>query len=119
MQLSDKQMGEVLVVSPLEERLDAAAAGEFKARMADLLRQGHSKVVINLEGVNFMDSSGLTAIVSTLKTIGQQGGQMAVCGVSDNLQTLFRLTRLDRVFRVFASEQEAYGALTTGPGKAL
>jgi anti-sigma B factor antagonist len=115
MQLGEKQLGDVLVISPREERLDAAAAGEFKVQMLGFIEQGHAKLVINLGQVNFMDSSGLTAIVTALKSLGKRGGQLAVSNVSDSLQALFRMTRLDQVFKVYASEQEACGALSGGP----
>lgn len=117
MQLGEKQLGDVLVISPQEARLDAAAAGEFKAQMLGFIEQGHAKLVINLNQVNFMDSSGLTAIVTTLKSLGKRGGQLAVSNVGDSLQALFRMTRLDRVFNIYTSEQEACGALSDGPEK--
>ncbi len=115
MRLSEKQTGGVLIISPQEERLDAAGAGDFKTQVLDFIEQGHTKLIIDLHRVNFMDSSGLTAIVSTLKALSTKGGQLAVCNLNDNLQALFRMTRLDRVFGVYASEREASGALSVVP----
>jgi anti-sigma B factor antagonist len=107
MNIADKLIGRILVVRPEEKRLDAAAASSFKGRMVDFINQGHATVVLDLTQVEFVDSSGLTAIVSTLKSLGLSGGEMVVCGVGPNLQSLFKLTKLDRVFKVFDGEKQA------------
>lgn len=110
MQLEQRRTGEALVVAPLEERLDARIATDFKERMAELIASGHSKIVLDLSKVEFIDSSGLGAIVSSLKRMGGRG-DLVVCGLQETTMTLFRLTRMDRVFQVFDSEQQAISAL--------
>jgi anti-anti-sigma factor len=65
MQLEQRNAGEALVVTPLEERLDARVATDFKERMAELIASGNSKIVLDLSKVEFIDSSGLGAIVSS------------------------------------------------------
>ena len=66
-----------------------------------------NKLVLNLAEVEFVDSSGLTAIVSTLKSLSLSGGEMVICGVGKNLTNLFKLTKLDRVFKIFGDENQA------------
>ncbi len=107
MQIEQQQIGGVLVITPQEERLDAAVAGAFKGYMVDVINQGNQKVVLNMERVEFVDSSGLTAIVSTLKTLGLAGGEIVVCSINKNVTALFKLTRLDRVFKVFDDIDQA------------
>jgi anti-sigma B factor antagonist len=60
--------------------------------------------------VRFIDSSGLGAIVSMLKLIGREG-DLVLCGVTDPVMSLFKLTRMDRVFQMFPSEHDALAAL--------
>ena len=110
MQLEQRRAGETLVVAPLEERLDARVATDFKERMAELIASGNSKIVLDLSKVEFIDSSGLGAIVSSLKRMGGRG-DLVVCGLQETTMTMFRLTRMDRVFQVFDSEQQAVSAL--------
>ena len=110
MQLEQRRAGETLVVAPLEERLDARVATDFKERMAELIASGNSKIVLDLSKVEFIDSSGLGAIVSSLKRMGGRG-DLGVCGLQETTMTMFRLTRMDRVFQVFDSEQQAVSAL--------
>jgi anti-sigma B factor antagonist len=62
--------------------------------------------------VDFIDSSGLGAIVSALKTIGRNG-DLVLCGIKETVMSLFRLTRMDRVFRIFTDQGEATAALSS------
>ncbi|MDE2058958.1 MAG: STAS domain-containing protein [candidate division NC10 bacterium] len=110
MQLDQRRAGEALIVTPLEERLDARVATDFKERMTELIASGNTKIVLNLSGVEFIDSSGLGAIVSSLKRMGGRG-ELVVCGLQETTMTLFKLTRMDRVFQVFSNEKQAMSAL--------
>lgn len=110
MQLDQRSTDNALIVTPLEERLDARVATDFKERMAELIASGNTKIVLDLSKVEFIDSSGLGAIVSSLKRMGGRG-DLVVCGLQETTMTMFRLTRMDRVFQVFDSEQQAVSAL--------
>ena len=70
MHLSEQDLNGVLVVSPLAQRLDASVAGAFRERVFGFIQSGHNKLVLDLTEVQFMDSSGLTAL-----DIGPQGRQ--------------------------------------------
>lgn len=111
MNLQEKSIGNVLVVTPQENRIDALVATDFKGRLVDLINQGHGKIVLNMNHVDFMDSSGLTAIISTFKTVSSTGGELVVCSLGSGLVSLFKLTKLDKVFQVFPSEDLACKAL--------
>jgi len=110
MQLDQRRAGDVLIVIPLEDRLDARIATDFKEQMTELIASGHTKIVLDLSKVEFIDSSGLGAIVSGLKRMGGRG-ELVVCGLQETTMTLFRLTRMDRVFQVFENERQAVSAL--------
>jgi anti-sigma B factor antagonist len=110
MQLDQRRAGDALIVTPLEDRLDARVATDFKERMTELIASGNTKIVLDLSKVEFIDSSGLGAIVSSLKRMGGRG-ELVVCGLQETTMTLFKLTRMDRVFQVFDSEQQAVSAL--------
>lgn len=111
MLLESRKNGPVLVVEMLEPRLDARVASEFKNNMADLIQKGNRQIVVSLDKVNFIDSSGLGAIVASLKNLGGEG-DMAICGTRAAVSSLFSLTRMDKVFRMYKTEEEAVGALS-------
>lgn len=100
----------VLVAEPMGPRLDAADAQAFRDQVADRLSQGSERLVMNLGRVDFIDSSGLTALISILKLMGK-GGRMAICCLGVNPLALFKLTRLDRLFPIYGDEDEAVRAL--------
>jgi|SRR5215813_5155205 len=112
MQIDRRQVGDVLVVQPLEPRLDARVAVSFKETMVNFIKEGHNRIVLNLSNVDFIDSSGLGAIVSSLKALGLKG-EFAICGPRDTVLTMFKLTRMDKVFRILKQEEETIAALTS------
>jgi len=114
MQIHQNTNGEVLIVRPLEKRIDAATATEFKEKMSEWIGAGNRRIVLNLADVDFIDSSGLGAIVSSLKRIGTEG-DLVICTVRETVMSLFRLTRMNRVFDIYPSETEAIATLS---GKA-
>ena len=114
MQLKHNNVEDVLIVRPLEKRIDASTAGEFKQKMNEWIDSGNRKIVLNLSEVDFIDSSGLGAIISGFKKIGNNGS-LVICAVKESVMSLFRLTRMNRVFDIYVSEKEALEALS---GKA-
>jgi anti-sigma B factor antagonist len=109
----NKMMGEILAVKPLGNRIDASASTNFKGYMQDWINEGRRLIVLDLAAVDFIDSSGLVAIVSVLKMIGP-GGELVICGMSEEVMNLFRLTRMNRVFQIFDSREAAVNALSKG-----
>ncbi len=102
----------VLVATPRLRRLDAIAAADFRRVMIEQC-SGRPLVVVCVADVQFVDSSGLSAIVGVLKCLAK-GGSIRLVDVSDNLQRLLRLTRLHDVFGAYPSVTAAVGAFGAG-----
>jgi anti-sigma B factor antagonist len=99
MKLTIRTEGEFTVAAVEEIRMDAAVAPELKNCIAQLLTDGHTRIVLDISGVTFMDSSSLGALVSLLKMIGNRG-DLIIAGATGIVADLFRLTRMERVFRM-------------------
>jgi anti-sigma B factor antagonist len=99
MQLEVTQTGDTFVVTPIEKRIDAHVAQAFRTTLFDQIDKGHVNLVVNLTCVQFIDSSGLGALVSALKRIGRTG-QLKVCGLNEGVRSMFELTRLNRVIPI-------------------
>jgi anti-sigma B factor antagonist len=112
MNIDNKKICEILVVKPLEKRIDASLATDFKGKMIDWINAGNKRILLDLAEVEFVDSSGLGAIVSSLKTIGSEG-DLVICGAREAVMNLFRLTRMNRVFQIFSSEEEALRVISS------
>lgn len=111
MEIERKEVDGVWVIIPQDNRIDAASAADFKGQIVDLLNQGVNRLVLNLTQVSFIDSSGLTAIISSLKTLSLGGGKMTICGLNKNVANLFKITKLDRIVNLFNVEAEAVAEL--------
>ena len=96
----------VLIVDLLVDRLDASIASNFRNKLIEIIKDGNTLIVLNLTNVTFVDSSGLGSIVSCLKTLGAKG-DLTLCCIDERIMSMFRLTRMDRVFKIFNTEGEA------------
>ncbi len=70
-------------------------------------KQPAKKLVVDLTKVNYIDSSGLATLVELLKKTKGQGGNLALAGMSEKVKSLFEITKLDKLFPIFAAQQEA------------
>ncbi len=100
----------LLISKVLDARVDAAVAHDLKAALLTHFQPEPQTVVLNLEAVGFVDSSGLGALVSVLKNRGN-GGDLVICGATGAVASMFKLTRMDKVFRVFGTVDDAVQAL--------
>jgi anti-sigma B factor antagonist len=99
MHFETKQEDGILVVVPLEKRLDAHVAPAFRAQLLERIDEGARHLVIDLAKVEFMDSSGLGALVSALKRLGRDG-DLRVSSLTPAVRSMFELTRLNRVIKI-------------------
>ena len=80
---------------------------EFKQAILDEVEQGVRLVIIDFSRAAYIDSSGLGALVSLGKRVRELGGDLRLAALNDDLRTLFELTRLDSLFPLFASRDDA------------
>lgn len=100
MKLSAKTEGPVQIVTVMDERIDAAVALEFKETMRQVTQTAPASVILDLAGVTFIDSSGLGAIVATMKHLAPDRS-LALSGLTGPVDRVFRLTRMDSVFNLY------------------
>lgn len=118
MRLEDSKCGNALVIKFVGDRLDAAAAPGFKETVTSRIVAGENTILLDLSSVDFIDSSGLGALVVILKRISPSG-RLAVCGLRDAAFSMFRLTRMDQVLSLFPSQVEALDALGGEPVRSV
>lgn len=96
----------ITVVCPGVSRLTADNCAAFKSEVSTLFDEGTSFAVIDFGDVTFLDSSGLGALVGILKKAGMRG-EVAVCDLDDATSMSFKLTRMDRVFKIYQDAKSA------------
>lgn len=107
MNISTETREEHTVMKLQEERLDAHNSGELRDRILGLLEAGGQKLIIDLSGVSFIDSSGLGALLSGYKNANLRSGSFVLVGLQPRVQSMFELTRLHRVFEIFPTLEGA------------
>tara|TARA_R110002124_G_scaffold216499_2_gene382274 strand:+ start:752 stop:1090 length:339 start_codon:yes stop_codon:yes gene_type:complete len=108
MEVSVKTEGDICVVSVLDSRIDAAVALEFKETMRRTAQDSPPCIVLDLGQVNFIDSSGLGAIVATMKHLAPKQS-LILAGMTPTVDKVFKLTRMDSVFVIFPTLDAALG----------
>ena len=95
------------VVRPVG-RLTMVSARQLTEAVAGLIDSGTAKIAIDLSATEFMDSSGLGALVAALKSARQAGGDLRLAAPNEQVLTILRLTNLDKVLRPRDTVEEAY-----------
>jgi len=109
MGMDSREIDGITILQP-QGRLDAASSKTFKEEVVQRAAKGAKRLVIDLGQVRFLDSSGLGVLVSCLRQFTASGGDIKICGLRPEIQSLFALTRLNKVFDIFATAEEAVAA---------
>jgi anti-sigma B factor antagonist len=104
----------ITVIRPGTPRLTAQNAKMFKDEVTAMIDAGSNQLVIDFQEVAFLDSSGLGALVGVLKKIGNRG-EVIICGLSSEVEQMFRICRMDRVFNIYANEKTALQTMSERP----
>jgi anti-sigma B factor antagonist len=106
----DTEVGDGAAVIRPNGRLTMIVTPQLRTLITDTVRSGRSRIVVDLSTCEFVDSSGLGALIAGLKTARQAGGDLRIAGVGPQIATVLRLTNLDRVLRAHDTVSGALGA---------
>ncbi len=106
MEISARNEGHFCIVSVQEKRIDAAVALAFKEAMRKATDGDNTDVILDLRQVDFIDSSGLGAIVAAMKFLAPDRA-LILAGLTAAVDKVFKLTRMDSVFSVYSTLDEA------------
>ena len=108
MNFSHKEDGNVLVVTLEGQNLDAQDVPEFKNAMMGLIDSSAKKhVVLELNSLEFIDSSGLGSLLSVLRHLNSQGGDLRLTKMNSQVRAMFELVRMHKLFEIFHDTDEA------------
>ena len=96
-----------VAVLQVEGQLIVGNRQELKQKVLEELEGGGRKFLIDFSGTGYIDSSGLGVLVSLSKKIREQGGELRLANLNEDLRTLFELTKLDTLFHIASDRQEA------------
>jgi anti-sigma B factor antagonist len=94
------------IIEPLG-LLDGQNANKIRREVTDSITNGIKAIVVDFQGVTFINSSAIGALVATLKAVTAEGGEMFFCSLTPQVSMVFELTRMDSVFKICGDRSEA------------
>jgi anti-sigma B factor antagonist len=107
MQIDERVVGGVTILD-LSGKMTLGEGDELlREKIASLVNAGQKQLLLNLEGVPYIDSAGLGEIVRTYTTVSRQGGKLKLLNLTKRIEDLLSITKLLTVFEVYDTEAEA------------
>jgi anti-sigma B factor antagonist len=110
LETSTRPVGEMQVLDVSGE-IDVYTAPQFKEAVNQLINAGQTDLIINMDGVTYMDSSGFGTLLSATKRLRPEGGSVNLIACNSAIDRMLRITRLNTVFGTFATVDEAVAAV--------
>ena len=98
-------------------RLTSFEAPAFRQAIHGLLNRGHRNIVLNLTGLEYLDSSGIGELVTNYLSVVKRGGAMKVVGLAPKVEEILKVTQLYQVFPEFPDEASALESFPGAPQK--
>lgn len=105
--INQRQAGDVAILDLNGEVRIGDSATALRGAIRELVAAGNSKILLNLAGVRYIDSSGIGELIANYTTVGRTGGQLKLLSLTDKVQDLLVITKLLTVFDVYEAEAEA------------
>lgn len=107
LKISERQAGDVTILD-LEGKITIGEGSvALRTAVRRLLSEGKKKILLNLGGVSYIDSSGIGELVSSFTTVNKDGGSLKLLNLTQKVQDLLAITKLLTVFDVYEDENEA------------
>jgi len=110
MKLTDQERDGIVILEPKGKILGGPDATVLKEKLQSLIDSGKTRVVIDLADVDYMNSTGLGILISTLTTLRKANGELKLANVTEKIQSLLTITKLVTVFDDYETVDEAVAA---------
>ena len=105
--IKQRQAGDVAILDLDGEVRIGDSATALRSAIRDLVAGGSTKILLNLAGVKYIDSSGIGELIANYTTVGRAGGQLKLLNLTEKVQDLLVITKLLTVFDVYDNEADA------------
>ncbi len=105
--IRERQAGDVTIIDMEGKITIGEGSVAVRSAIRRLLEEGKKKILLNLAGVSYVDSSGIGELVSSFTTINREGGQLKLLNLTQKIQDLLAITKLLTVFDVYEDEPTA------------
>lgn len=114
MEMNEKTVGDVLIISPKGELMGGDEMQVFLDRIYETIRTGQVRVVVDMGEVKWMNSSGLGMLMSALTTLRGSEGDLCLANISDRVRRPVEVTRLNSVIKIYDTVDEAVKHFSRG-----
>jgi anti-sigma B factor antagonist len=97
-------------VLPLEGEIDLHVSPNVSASLNMMIEKKPRQLVIDLSRVTYIDSAGLAVFIESMQNVEAYGGKFALAGLQETVRSIFEISRLDQVFRIFPDVDAALAA---------
>jgi len=108
--IKERQAGDITILDMSGKVTIGEGSVALRTAIRRLLEEGKKKILLNLGGVGYIDSSGIGELVSSFTAINKEGGQLKLLNLTQKLQDLLGITKLLTVFDVYDNESDALGS---------
>lgn len=95
------------VVGEVDVDVDLESSPKLRAKLMELTDAEEKTILVDLQNVKYMDSSGVATLVEALQKVRKYNGQLKIANLRDGVKDVFELSRLDKVFDIYLTIQEA------------
>jgi len=106
MVIKDKKVGDAVVLV-VEGEINFNSSPDFRKAFLKVLDSKAQKVVVNLIGVGYVDSSGLATLVEAHQKVKSSGGKLKLASLTPKVKSLFEITKLEKLFEIYSTEEDA------------
>jgi anti-sigma B factor antagonist len=97
-------------VLPLKGEIDLHISSDIAASLETMVAAHPARLVVDLSGVTYIDSSGLAVLINATQTVEEYGGQLTLAGMNEDVRSIFEMARLDQFFLIFPHVDAAISA---------
>ena len=108
--INQRQAGDVTILDMDGEVRIGDSSTALRSSIRNLVAGGNQKILLNLAGIKYIDSSGIGELIANYTTVGRGGGQLKLLNLTDKVQDLLVITKLLTVFDVYDNEADALGS---------
>ncbi len=107
--MKEEQIGDVLIIE-LPARLDAIGVSAIAGKLAETVQKHQGKILVDMSNVTFVASLALRMLLTNLKTVQPSGGDLRLCSLQPQIAEIFRKSRFDTLFAIYADREAALQA---------
>ena len=110
--LETRKLGNLAYLIEVQGEIDVYTSPRVKETINDLIEKGNYFLVINLEGVRYIDSTGLGVLIGALKKVKENDGAVSLISTNPQIKKIFTITGLVKIFGIYKNEEEALASMT-------